>query len=270
MNNNLISLENQILEPSVQQQIMLSLGSKERAKNFVASLFGLLKENPALLRCSESSIINGALQIANLGLSLNRSLGHAALVPYAQKQGKAIAQVNVMYAGLIQLCLRTKEYKKIIVTPIYKDEFVSWDKINMILEYKNVFSEKRRLEDVHGYYAEFELASGLRMADYWSIERVKNHAEKYSASYGVRGSVWDRFFNEMACKTVLKLLLKKFGLIDIHLSQAIEIDQAAFEGENGQYIDAKNTIDLKEEDIEPVTEVSGVDESGSLEKKLGV
>lgn len=67
------------------------------------------------------------------------------------------------------------------------------------------------------------------------MQELQAHAQKYSQSYQKGGGVWKTNFNEMALKTVTKLLLSKQAPLSIanQMSKAIEADQAVII--NGQY-----------------------------------
>jgi recombination protein RecT len=84
-------------------------------------------------------------------------------------------------------------------------------------------------------------------------EEAEAHGRKYSKSYSK--GVWATDFDSMALKTVLKLLLSKFGILSIEMQRAITLDQAEVKGEI-------NTI----EDIDSA-EVSYVDNPNSADAK---
>ena len=72
-----------------------------------------------------------------------------------------------------------------------------------------------------------------------TTEAVRNHAKKYSKSYqkdlekGWTSSRWSIDFEAMALKTVIKLLLSKWGILSVDMQRAIQDDQKTFD-ENGE------------------------------------
>jgi recombination protein RecT len=60
-------------------------------------------------------------------------------------------------------------------------------------------------------------------------EEAEAHGKKYSKSYS--SGVWKSDFDSMALKTVLKLLLSKFGILSVEMQRAITMDQAEVKGE---------------------------------------
>jgi recombination protein RecT len=64
---------------------------------------------------------------------------------------------------------------------------------------------------------------------------VDNHAQKYSASYrydiknNKQSSRWSTDFDAMAKKTVIKLLLSKWGILSVEMQRAIQDDQKVYD-----------------------------------------
>ena len=87
-----------------------------------------------------------------------------------------------------------------------------------------------------------------------SKEEIENHAKKFSKTYSYKGSSWQTNFNTMAKKTVLKLLLSKFGILSIEMQTAQKADQAVireFDKNNieVEYVDNENNINDTTDDI---------------------
>lgn len=59
-----------------------------------------------------------------------------------------------------------------------------------------------------------------------STEEMQSHGLKYSKTYSKDSSLWKKDFIGMGSKTVLKLLLSKFGPLSIEMQKAITADQA--------------------------------------------
>ena len=78
---------------------------------------------------------------------------------------------------------------------------------------------------------------------------VDNHAKKYSQAYrydlekGKKSSKWSTDFDAMALKTVIKLLLSKWGILSVDMQRAIQDDQKTFDEEGeGAYGDNKPDV----------------------------
>src|SRR5690606_30500299 len=119
------------------------------------------------------------------------------------------------YRGYIQLAMRTAMYKSINATPVYEGEIESYNRITREV----VFSQTGATSDkIVGYIAYFKLINGFEKFEYWTVDRVKAHAKRFSAAvrHG-RKSPWDTDFDAMATKTVLKHLLSRYGILSIEM-----------------------------------------------------
>ena len=194
------------------------LGTK--AQGFATSVLSVVNNNKLLQDASPNSIYTSAMVAASLDLPINPNLGFAALVPYG-----GVCQMQVMTRGLIQLAIRSGQYKHINNAIVYEGQLVKEDPFTGEYEfdYKSKTSDK-----VIGYMAYFETISGFEKYYYMTKEEVEKHGRKYSKTYN--NGVWKTDFDSMALKTVLKLLLSKFGVLSIEMQRAIRFDQAAIKG----------------------------------------
>lgn len=91
----------------------------------------------------------------------------------------------------------------------------------------NKWNEREALPTV-GYYAMFELTNGFRKAIYWSKEQMEAHAIKYSPGYKAKKgyTFWEKNFDGMAYKTMLRQLISKWGIMSIDMQMAFDGDMA--------------------------------------------
>ena len=125
--------------------------------------------------------------------------------------------------GLLQLCQRSGQFKKILAAPVHEGEYISGDEFDE--DY--VFDKTKRTSDkVIGYMAKFELLNGFVKIAYWNIDKVKAHAQKFSQAFRAGyNSPWKSDFDAMAQKTVLKSILK-YAPKSIEMQNAVTFDQA--------------------------------------------
>ena len=104
-------------------------------------------------------------------------------------------------------------------------------------------------ENIVGYYAWFKLLTGFRKELFMTVAEVDNHARKYSQAYrydidqGKKASKWTTDFEAMALKTVIKLLLSKWGILSVDMQRAIQDDQKVYDEEGeGTYGDNQPDI----------------------------
>lgn len=170
-----------------------------------------------LSECEPRSILSAAIAAASLNLQVTPSLGFAAIVPYGRS-----AQFQIMSKGLIQLALRSGQFKTINVTEIYEGELATENRLTGEFD----FSGKRKSETVVGYAAYFELLNGFSKSLYMTVEQIRAHGKRYSKTYDFSGSSWKSNFEGMAKKTVLKLLLARYAPLSVEMQSAITQDQA--------------------------------------------
>ena len=195
------------------------LGS--RAPQFIASVINLVGNDKYLAGCNPVSVISACLVAATLDLPIDKNLGYAWIVPYKDK-GVQKAQFQMGYRGYVQLALRSGQYRSINVIDVHEGEMVKWDPLTeeMKIDFNQKVSDK-----VIGYAAYFELLNGFKKAEYWDMQRILEHKNKFSKSdFG-----WNKDFNAMARKTVLRNLLNHWGILSIQMQNGMSADLAATE-----------------------------------------
>lgn len=263
-----------ISSDKVKKKFAEVLGKK--APQFLASVTNTVIGSTQLQKCDATSIMGAAFVAATYDLPIDSNLGFAAIVPYnnskwnpqtRQYDKHMEAQFQIMYKGFIQLAIRSGYYKRMNYAVVYEDELKSYNPITGEIEFVEDFSQctlraQGVEETVAGYYARFELTTGYVQELFMSRQAVDNHARKYSQAYrydikeGKKSSKWSTDFQSMALKTVIKLLLSKWGILSVDMQRAIQDDQKVYdESGNGDYsdnqpdlIEAKNVFDEPQPD----------------------
>lgn len=233
----------------------------ENANAFISSIVSATKSNPSLMKCEPATIISSAVIAATLKLPIQSNLGFSYIVPY-----KGNAQFQMGYKGFIQLAIRTGQYETMNATAIYEGELVKNDRITGEVE---IDVNKKRSNKVVGYLGYFKLVSGFKKMLYMSKEEIEQHGKKYSQSYSSPSSVWKKDFDSMALKTVLKLLLSKYGILSVEMQTAITVDQSVIKDADTldvDYVDAKQESNALEE-IDQNLEISQSTMFTELEEK---
>lgn len=204
--------------PAVVGKLNEVWSSPQMANSFMSSVISVANGNPQLRKAEPMSIIGAAMVAATMQLQVIPTLGQCYIIPYGNK-----AQFQVGYLGLLQLCQRSGQFKKILAAPVHEGEYISGDEFDE--DY--VFDKKQRKSDkIVGYMAKFELLNGFTKVAYWDIDRVKAHATKFSQAYrSGYTSPWKSDFDAMAQKTVLKSILK-YAPKSIEMQNAVTFDQA--------------------------------------------
>ena len=218
---------------------------KPMTKSFILSVYNIAKNNSLLANADVKSLKSAVFTSASLQLPISQELGFAYIVPYKTKTGKVVAQFQLGYKGFIQLALRSRRFKKIVVREVREGQFLGYD--NNTGEPQFDFN-KNQTAKIIGYRAYIQLKDGFEAQLYMTVEELQKHAKKYSQSYRRGSGVWVDDFDAMAKKTVLKLLLARFGALSLELQRAIVEDQKA----GDEYVDnKKETIKehMKNEEI---------------------
>ena len=244
--NELLTIKQYVTAGNVKKNFESVLGAK--APQFLASVLSACTSNKALAECAPGSVIAAAYIAASLDLPIDSNLGFSAIVPYGKQ-----AQFQMMYKGYIQLAIRTGLYRKMNCSEVYEDELDQYNPITGECTFVDFKSTSQRAtgqtDKIAGYFAWFEMANGFSKSLYMTTSELEAHAKKYSASYrNGRGSKWSTDFSAMAKKTVIKLLLSKWGALSVEMTKAIVDDQKTF-GDDGSSEYGDNLDDATEEKI---------------------
>ena len=260
-----------IQTPQYQKLVNDTLGDPDRARRFVSAVTSAVAINPSLQDCDAGTVLSAALLGEALNLSPSPQLGQYYMVPYwDKKRGCNVAQFQIGYKGYIQLAERSGQYLDLDAFPVVEGEYRGRDRFTRrpILEFLENDGEREN-RPVVGYYAYFELNNGFRKVLYWSKEQMLSHADRYSQAFHLNAkeaqdpkaarvsyedylagnydkqdewkysSFWYKDFDGMACKTMLRQLLSKWGIMSIDLQRAISGDEAAIRPDmTPDYLDA--------------------------------
>lgn len=254
----------------------------EKKETFVSNLTALVSNDTKLQECKPVTLMYAALTATALQLPLDKNLGFAYVIPYKNNRaGTCEAQFQMGAKGITQLAIRSGQYKHINVTDVREGEIVGRNRMTGEIKFNWLDDEEREKAKVVGYLAYFSLVNGYEKNLYMTVEEIKSHASRYSQTYGSKNdyvkknSKWSTDFDKMAEKTVLKLLLNKYGVLSIDLQTAMKADQSV-QREAGDYAyvdnekaNAKNKLsELAEESVEEdVVEVEEVTEDEGTESE---
>lgn len=232
MANNTMTIAQYVRQDTVSKRLNDLLG--KRSAQFVTSLVAAANANKMLNNCKPESVVSAALIAASMDLPVNQNLGFAYLIPYKTKEGE-VCQFQMGYKGFIQLAQRSGFYKTINASEVKEGEIVKFDRLSGEIEFSWIDDdEKREKADTVGFVAYFRLLNGFEKSLYMTVEELNAHAKKYSKNFAKYGSgLWSDDFDSMAKKTVLKLLISKFGPLNTQLQKAIAEDQTV----DGEYED---------------------------------
>jgi recombination protein RecT len=232
-----VTVKGLLEEGSIRKRFEEVLGKK--APGFISSIISAVNSNRKLLEADPMSVVQAAAVAASLDLPINPSLGFAHIVPYSGQ-----AQFQMGWRGFVQLGMRTGQYKTINVTSVKEGELVSHNKFTGEM----IFDESKKTSDkIVGYAAYFRLLNGFEKFLYMTVEETEAHGKKYSKTYNMATGMWKKDAEAMSLKTVLKMLLSKYGILSIDMQAAIQADQAVVTT-SGEYVyaDAPDVVEMPE------------------------
>lgn len=249
-------LKNMLNAESVQAQFKNALG--KNSGTFVASVIDLYNGDKSLQQCEPKAVVMEALKAAVLHLPINKALGYAFIIPfnnnrkvkYTDEQGvererweKVMEPTfQIGYKGLIQLAMRTGQYRTLNADAVYEGELRKVNKLTGEI----AFDGERTSDKVVGYFCYFELLNGFAKTLYMTVEQMAMHAKRFSKGLKKETTVeslinlaalpvsdsnavgWMGNFHGMAIKTVIRNLLSKYGYLSVEMQNAIADD---YEGE---------------------------------------
>jgi recombination protein RecT len=207
-------LKSMMAADSVQEQFRNAL--KDNSGPFVASVIDLYNGDAYLQKCDPKAVIMECLKAATMKLPINKSLGFAYIVPYGNEP-----QFQIGYKGLIQLAMRTGQYRIINADVVYEGEYRSMSKLTGEFD----MSGQKTSDVIVGYFAHIEMLNGFSKTLYMTKEKVLAHAKKYSKSFSKDSSPWKKEFDAMAIKTVLRNLLGHYGFLSVDMITAFDGDR---------------------------------------------
>ena len=206
------SFSETIAEASMQTSIRNTLRDPARADRFCANLISMVNKTPALRKCSPRSVVTAALLGETLNLSPAPALGQFYVIPYG-----ADAQFVIGYRGLLQLAIRSGEFKRFNAVTIRQGELVSWNPLTEEFVASITDDEDvRETKPIIGFWAMFETVNGFRKETYWTLRKLQDYAERFS-----NGNYDRKTHEEFEAKAAkpgmtLKALQKDYGPWYLH------------------------------------------------------
>lgn len=252
-------LKGVLAAPSVQEQFKNAMGSN--SNSFVASIIDLYNTDRALQECNPNQVVMEALKAAVLKLPVNKALGYAYVLSFKNK-GVPTPTFIIGYKGLIQLAMRTGQYRYINADVVYEGEIAGKEKLTGAID----FNGERTSDKIIGYFAHIELMNGFRKTLYSEVSEIAKHAKmyaptlKYSKDVTVESLVklagkqpsgigWKGDFDSMAIKTVLRELLSKYGYLSIEMQNAIVQDvETDFKADRDNSIEFTEAVEVDMDD----------------------
>ena len=238
-----------IANPRTQEYLGNVLANKK--DSFVNNITALVSNNKALQECEPMSVMYAGIKATALDLPLDANLGLAYVIPYKNKD-KVEAQFQIGYKGLIQLAIRSGQFKTINVTEVKEGELKEFDLLTGEIKFEA--AQDRAKRKTIGYVAYFRLTNGFEKTMYSTVDEITEHAKKFSKTFAFKGGVWQTNFDAMAKKTILKNIISHYAPLSVDMQQAITSDQATINKDmSANYVDNGNSPKVEETEYRDVT-----------------
>lgn len=273
MVNNSLAKSNQRLgisayltNEAVKNQINSVIGGKE-GQSFITSIVSAVNVNPELQECTNQSILSAALLGASLKLTPSPQMGQFYMLPFNDKNRGKVATFVLGYKGLLNLAIRSGQYKKLNVLVIKEGELVKYDPLEEDIEVNLIEDENlREKAPTAGYFAMLEYTNGFRKTMYWSKEKMESHALKYSKGYQAKKgyTFWEKDFDGMAQKTMLRQLISHWGVVSVDFVTALDADMAVINQDGTKsYVETEDPVlDVSPVSVEEVKEPKAAEPTG--------
>lgn len=197
-------LKNIVNSESIQTRLNNALG--EQAGLFTLSLIDVYSSDTYLQKCDPGAVVAEAMKAAALRLPITKTLGFAYIVPYGNAP-----QFQIGYKGMIQLAMRTGQFKALNADAVYTGETVKTNRLTGSVEIGGTATSDKAI----GYFCYMELINGFSKTIYWEHDQVISHAKKFSKSFKSKNSAWTTDTVSMCIKTVVRQLLSKWAPMSI-------------------------------------------------------
>jgi phage RecT family recombinase len=203
-----------------QASVAKALPKGFKSESFLARASLAMISNPRLEKCTEVSLAKCILDSAMLGVELDNV--HCYMIPYG-----TTATLILGYKGLRRIAMRSGLYDDIGTVVVKSGDEFEEGLNNQVIKH----TVNRRVDrgDSFAYYAFAKLKDGSFKYEIMSIEDVKSVR---AGSNGAKNAVWDKNFDEMSRKTVLRRFMKSLemgeGDVDMEIKLA-ELDSIEFD-----------------------------------------
>ena len=197
----------------------------------------LIKSSPLLSQCTPLSLMACVIESAQLGLELDRLLGHAYLLPFRNNAAKTYtATLVVGYRGFAHLMYQSAAVSSVSAEIVKPGDFFEVQ-FGSKRELKHVPKLNNRAEDHHenwlGAYAVAHMVTGraeFEFMDRMHVEANRNRSQSWRGyKKDGRESPWNSDAEEMWRKTPIRRLAKRMPVSTIDkrstLLRAVMLDE---------------------------------------------
>jgi len=196
-----------------------AIGDEIKTKQFMRTCLTYFNQTPALMECTQTSLIGALMTCAQLKMVPSPILGHVWLIPFKnnKKGGAMECQFILGYKGMIELFYRNQMSNALFPMTVYDDEKFEvyyGTESRIVHEPAKEYHKNRKAV---AYYVTATIGYGLTSAKvFWVMtpDEAKDYAYHYSKAYrddianNRQCSPWSTAFDSMVLKTCMRQLFK--------------------------------------------------------------
>lgn len=188
--NKLVTIEEikVTLATEYHRQIINYFGNEKQALKFLSGVVDSIQRTPALLECSQVSLVNSFMIMAQLGFMPSAVSGEAYVLPYKNKNG-TVAQFQLGYQGIVTLLY--KAGAKSVVSEIVREK----DKFTIvngeIVHEMDPFKSREERGKPMGAYSIITTQAGGKVEKFMRGEEIMSFGKRFSKSFGSSFSPWN-------------------------------------------------------------------------------
>jgi recombination protein RecT len=192
---------------SMKGEVEKALPTVMTPERFTRIVLSAINSTPALADCTPASFLAAMMSAAQLGLEPNTPLGQAYLIPYNNyKKGVTECQFQLGYKGLIDLAYRSGDVTLVQAHVVKENDEFDYE-LGLKPKLVHKPAKTNRGKSIY-YYAMFETKNGGYGFECMSIEDIRESELQNRKGNKGMSNIWEKHFDAMAKKTVLKQALK--------------------------------------------------------------
>lgn len=231
-------------------------------EKFKAMVIAAVGGNPKLLECTRASLWKACVQGAELGLSLNPTMGEADILPVWSKTNGNEAQFRPRYKGLMNLARRSGEVTSIRAVIAYEnDEFEVIEGLRPDIIHKPAKGERGKPAYVYCVWTLRGVAEPqFEVMDRAQVMRIKARSSSKNRQGEIVGP-WVSDEEEMWRKTVVKRATKYMPISLEAFTRAVAVDNLHEGGvdfditADGEVVAESPVVDMTDDDWDDTTQV---------------
>ena len=192
-----------LLKPGLIPLLGGIINGKPRAERLIRMVENSMKRTPKLFECDPFTLYGAAMACAELQLEPGAGLGHAYMLPFANK-GRMECQLIIGYQGMIQVAERDGNITVDAQVVYENDDFDYELGLNPTMYHKPAEADPGPVKYAYAIARYKDGRFKFRVITKHEIEQARETSKAGKSSY----SPWGTHYPEMARKTAVRRLFK--------------------------------------------------------------